>query len=40
MELKRKIYQELLEWKEKDNGRTSILIEGVRRVVMCSETLC
>ncbi len=32
MELKRKIYQELLEWKEKDNGRTSILIEGVRRV--------
>ncbi len=32
MELKRKIYQKLLEWKEKDNGRTSLLIEGVRRV--------
>ncbi len=32
MELKRKIYQKLIEWKEKDNGRTSLLIEGVRRV--------
>ncbi len=32
MELKRKIYHRLLEWKEDDRGRTSLLIEGVRRV--------
>ncbi len=32
MELKRKIYHRLLEWKEEDRGRTSLLIEGVRRV--------
>lgn len=32
MELKRKIYNKLLEWKEKDKGKTSLLIEGVRRV--------
>ena len=32
MELKRKIYQELLKWKNEDKGRTSLLIEGVRRV--------
>ena len=29
---KRKIYQQLLEWKETENGRTAILIEGARRV--------
>lgn len=27
MELKRKIYHRLLEWKEEDRGRTSLLIE-------------
>lgn len=32
MELERKIYQRLLEWKEEDRGKTSLLIEGVRRV--------
>lgn len=29
---KRKIYKRLLEWKEQDNGRTALLIEGARRV--------
>lgn len=29
---KRKIYQQLLEWKESENGRTAILVEGARRV--------
>lgn len=29
---KRKIYRELLEWKEQDNGSTALLIEGARRV--------
>ena len=29
---KRKIYQQLLEWKEREKGRTAILIEGARRV--------
>ncbi len=29
---KRKIYQKLLEWKETENGRTAILVEGARRV--------
>ena len=29
---KRKIYQQLLEWKETENGRTAILVEGARRV--------
>ena len=29
---KRKIYQKLLEWKEVDNGKTALLIEGARRV--------
>lgn len=28
----RKIYEYLLEWKRKDNGRTAALIEGSRRV--------
>ena len=29
---KRKVYQQLLEWKETENGRTAILVEGARRV--------
>lgn len=29
---KRKIYQQLLEWKSNENGRTAILVEGARRV--------
>lgn len=29
---KRKIYDRLLEWKQNQNGRTAILIEGARRV--------
>ena len=32
MELKRRIYQKLLDWKKNDKGKTSLLIEGVRRV--------
>ncbi|WP_416325712.1 AAA family ATPase [[Eubacterium] hominis] len=31
MELKRKVYQNLLDWKRK-KGRTAMLIEGARRV--------
>lgn len=30
--LKRKIYDELLEWKHKSNGQTALLIDGARRV--------
>ena len=30
--LKRKIYDKLLEWKHKSNGRTALLIDGARRV--------
>ena len=29
---KRKIYQQLLEWKQTANGSTAILVEGARRV--------
>ncbi len=32
MELKRKVYQRLLEWKQNRNGRTAIMLEGARRV--------
>ncbi|MBR1816283.1 MAG: ATP-binding protein [Lachnospiraceae bacterium] len=32
MELRRKIYDKLCEWKHKSNGRSAILIEGARRV--------
>ena len=28
----RKIYKELLAWKEKDSSRTALLIDGARRV--------
>jgi hypothetical protein len=30
--MKRKIYENLLEWKEKNNGKTALLIDGARRV--------
>lgn len=32
MIFRRKIYNKLLEWKQTDNGRTALLIEGARRV--------
>ena len=32
MDLKRKIYTKLCQWKENSRGTTSILIEGARRV--------
>ena len=32
MEIKRKIYSQLLDWKERDNGESALLIEGARRV--------
>jgi len=30
--MKRKIYRQLLEWKEKSKGKTALLIDGARRV--------
>ena len=30
--MKRKIYERLLEWKKRSNGKTALLIEGARRV--------
>ncbi|MBR6440622.1 MAG: AAA family ATPase, partial [Bacteroidales bacterium] len=30
--MKRKIYNRLLEWKERQNGATAVLIEGARRI--------
>ena len=32
MIFKRKIYEELLQWKRTDEGRTAVLIQGARRV--------
>jgi len=32
MAMKRKIYNELLEWKNKRNGATAVIIEGARRI--------
>lgn len=32
MVFKRKIYEELLQWKQTDEGRTAVLIQGARRV--------
>ena len=32
MEFKRKVYSDLLEWKDTDHGTTAALIEGARRV--------
>ena len=29
---KRKIYNKLLEWKNEDNGKTALLLQGARRV--------
>lgn len=30
--MKRKIYQQLLDWKEKRDGEVALLIEGARRI--------
>ena len=30
--MKRKIYQQLLDWKEKRNGEVALLVEGARRI--------
>ena len=30
--MKRKIYNELLDWKNKRNGTTAVIIEGARRI--------
>ena len=30
--MKRKIYQQLLDWKEKRHGEVAILVEGARRI--------
>ena len=40
MIFKRKIYDKLCEWKKTSDGNSAVLIEGARRIVMCSETLC
>lgn len=32
--MKRKIYKQLLDWKEKRNGEVALLIEGARRMVI------
>ena len=32
MELKRKLYDRLLQWKQQSNGATALLIDGARRV--------
>ena len=32
MEIKRKIYKRIVEWKEKNNGSKALLIEGARRI--------
>lgn len=40
MQFKRKIYDKLLKWKNDDNGKTALLIEGARRVgksTICQE---
>ena len=29
---KRKLYQNLLDWKRNRNGRTAVLVEGARRI--------
>ena len=33
MEIKRKIYQKMLEWKKQDVGISALFIEGARRVL-------
>lgn len=32
MIFKRKLYQDMLEWKQRSQGKTALLIEGTRRV--------
>ena len=32
MDMKRKIYSQLADWKENSNGRSALLIEGARRI--------
>ena len=32
MEMKRKVYEKLLEWKRLDHGTSAVLINGARRV--------
>lgn len=32
MIFKRKIYNQILQWKQESNGKTALLIEGARRV--------
>ena len=32
MEIKRKIYKDLLKWKQESQGKKALLIEGARRV--------
>ena len=32
MEIKRKIYKKIVEWKEKNNGSKALLIDGARRI--------
>lgn len=32
MEIKRKIYDKILEWKHSSNGKSALLIEGARRI--------
>ncbi len=32
MGMKRKIYRQLLDWKQRDDGTTAVLIEGARRI--------
>ena len=29
---KRKIYNQMLQWKQESNGKTALLIEGARRI--------
>ena len=37
--MKRKIYQQLLDWKEKRNGEVALLVDTFV-VVMCKKYLC
>jgi hypothetical protein len=32
LKMRRKMYEQLLEWKQKENGRVAVMIEGARRV--------
>lgn len=37
---KRKFYNEMLDWKQTSQGSSALVIDGARRVVMCSNPLC